>query len=441
MALLLLSVLFSCKKFLDEKPNVSYKVPDSLRDLQALLDYFSNLNVCDPAGGEVSNTDYYLTDANWSALSSEYYRRMYAWEGRNLFEPAANDWLNVYRAVYTANTVLDNLNGIETSDQIQLRNVHGQALFFRAKNFLQAAMIWSPAYDPNDPMPALGVPLRLNSDFNEVSVRSGVHETYEQVVRDLKAAAPLLPATQVTALRPSKAAAFGLLARTFLYMGRFTEAGAYADSALQLNNKLLDYNTLNPSATYPVPRFNAEVLFDSSIPTPAPVNPSRAKIVTELYNAYDVQDLRKIIFFRTNTDGTIAFKGSYEGGITFFSGIATDELYLTRAECLARSGKVNEALKDMDVLLSARWKGSYAPVTATTPGDALNLVLMERRKELLMRGLNWMDIKRLNREGRQVTLTRTINGNVLTMAPNSAKFALPIPEDVIALTGMPQNPN
>ncbi|SEM08104.1 hypothetical protein SAMN05216436_101351 [bacterium A37T11] len=57
-----------------------------------------------------------------------------------------------------------------------------------------------------------------------------------------------------------------------------------------------------------------------------------------------------------------------------------------------------------------------------------------------MRGLRWMDIKRLNKEGANITLTRNLNGQIYTLPPNDPRFALPIPEDVIDLSGMQQNP-
>jgi hypothetical protein len=56
-----------------------------------------------------------------------------------------------------------------------------------------------------------------------------------------------------------------------------------------------------------------------------------------------------------------------------------------------------------------------------------------------MRGLRWMDIKRLNKDGAKITLTRNVEGNTYTLPPNDLRYALPIPEEVISLTGMPQN--
>jgi len=88
-----------------------------------------------------------------------------------------------------------------------------------------------------------------------------------------------------------------------------------------------------------------------------------------------------------------------------------------------------------------RWrKNRFQPFTAASTGEALALVLKERRKELLFRGLRWMDIKRLNKEGAGINITRVVNGMRYTLEPGDPRFALPLPADVIDASGMPQNP-
>ena len=51
-----------------------------------------------------------------------------------------------------------------------------------------------------------------------------------------------------------------------------------------------------------------------------------------------------------------------------------------------------------------------------------------------------MDIKRLNKDGAGITLKRVINGETFLLPPNDPRYAVAIPEDVIATTGMQQNP-
>jgi tetratricopeptide (TPR) repeat protein len=322
-----------------------------------------------------------------------------------------------------------------------MNNAVGQAHYHRARAFYNLAQIFTLAYDPTSAPKDLGIPLRMATDFNVVSERASNEETYQQIIQDLKKAIALLPVLQPSVVRPSKPAAYGLLSRVYLAMNKYNEAKLYADSCLSFNFKFLDFNTLNATLTYPVTRFNSEVLNDNLISPSAPVQINITKTVPELYNQYAANDLRKVIFFRTNTGNTYTFKGSYLGNNGLFGGVAIDEVILNRAECLIRAGDVNNGLKDLNALLVNRYKtGTYVPYVNLSQTDALNLVLLERRKELLMRCLRWTDIKRLNKMGANIVLKRDVNNTIYTLEPNSPRYALPIPEDIIAISGMLQNP-
>jgi hypothetical protein len=431
----------SCKKYLEEKPAASLVVPSSLPDLQALLDYFPKMNTNDAGCGDAAADDYYLAHNDWLALS-EPLRRTYTWEKEGLFDASTNDWSRAYERVYFANTVLEAVEKMGVhAPGTAAGNIKGQALLARARSFLQAVIIWSVAYDNNTAATDLGIPLRLTTDFNQPSVRSSVLQTYRQIIDDLQQALILLPVTPLHKMRPSRPAAYALLARTFLAMRQYGQAGLYADSCLQLYNSLIDFNSLNASATFPFSQFNAEVIFHSTMTTPASINNSRAKIDSLLYRSYAANDLRKLLYFRNNNNGSFAFKGSYDGTGLPFTGISVAEAYLTRAEASAREGKTSAAMNDLNTLLLKRWKtGTFVPFTAATAGQAVTLVLQERRKELLFRGTRWMDIKRLNREPGAIVLVRNLNGTFFSLQPNSPRYALPIPDDIIDLSGMQQNP-
>lgn len=442
--MIMLMGITGCDTFLDEKPDKKLVEPTSIEDLQGLLDYYSRVNYYEPSAAESSADDYYLTDADWAGLTKEYYRRMYTWEEDNLFDTGFGDWSYCYDNVYRANTVLDNLDKISagTASVADINNLRGQALALRARAFMKAAFIWAPAFDESSSAAELGIPLRLSSDFNTPTKRSNVQETYNQIVADLKQAIPLLPVSQVHVMRTSRPAAFALLARCYLAMRNYEAAEKYADSCLQIHHSLLDYNTLSTSASYPVKQFNLEVILETRMLTPSSLGNNKAKIDSSLYKSYKDGDLRKQVFFRNNNNGTYGFKGSYEGGANLFDGIATDEVLLIRAECLARNGKVDEAMSDLNLLLTSRWNKTkpFVPVTASGQTDAVSIILGERRKELLMRGLRWQDIKRLNKEGAGIDLARNVNGKRHVLPAGDLRFALPIPEDVIAISGIEQNP-
>lgn len=74
--------------------------------------------------------------------------------------------------------------------------------------------------------------------------------------------------------------------------------------------------------------------------------------------------------------------------------MATDELYLMAAECNVKLNKIQEGMGYLNNLLAKRWKtGTYIPITAGSQTDALNIISKERRKELLIRGIRWSDLK------------------------------------------------
>ncbi|MBI1782729.1 MAG: RagB/SusD family nutrient uptake outer membrane protein [Sphingobacteriales bacterium] len=432
----------SCKKFLDTKSNQTLTTPSTVADLQMLLDTWYSINQRDANSPLISADEYYLTTEDWLTLE-EYERNTFTWQPANLFVPGTgNDWANNYNIIYNANTVLQEIEKIKPVKQAEWNNAKGHALFLRGKSFFQLLTIFSPAYDEATAANDLGICLRLSPDFNIPSVRSTVKQSFDQAINDLQQSIPLLPLKPIHPLRPSKAAAYGYLARAYLYMRQYEKAGLYADSALAIQNTLIDYNSpvpgyFDPNTDFPFSRFNPEVIYSCGTGSPSSVYYGYTDTV--LIKSYDENDWRRTLYFAGPQIGS--FKGSYEGTEDLFDGIAADECFLIRAESLARANKKEEALNDLNHLLLNRYKsGTFSPVTAITATEALNIILMERRKELFLRGLRWQDIKRLNKEGANITLKRTVNSKEYSLPPNDFRYALPIPEDVIKITGIPQNP-
>lgn len=445
--------LQGCKKFLDVKSDSQLVTPSTLQDLQALLDNSTKVNRSNILSAEASADNYYLSTTDYLGLNINL-RRVYTWEKDNLFPVGANDWANAYDNVFIANTVLDNIVNVDRTDanKVAWNNAKGQALFVRAHAFLQLAFTFALAYDVQTANSDLGIPLRLTSDINEVIRRSTVQQTYDQVITDLNEAISLLDIFPVHVMRASKPAALALLARTYLSMRDYDNCLVNADASLKLKSNLLNYNMPdipNLNATFPFNTTgliynNPEIIYAGRMISQTILSNTRAKIDAQLYNTYDVNDHRRLVFYKENTAPNVAtysYRGSYDGGAILFDGLATDEVYLMRAECYARKGMVTEAMTDLNTLMVKRWNKNvnYPTFTAANASDALNKVLIERRKELVMRGLRWMDLKRFNKDGANITLSRTVDGTTYTLPPNDLRYALAIPEDVIAISGMPQN--
>jgi hypothetical protein len=211
---------------------------------------------------------------------------------------------------------------------------------------------------------------------------------------------------------------------------------------------LLDYNTAGIGGPIPFQKDMPEIIYQSNFPQPGNGNILEGLICpgcivdTNLIASYDSNDLRQSVYYFQELPDTFTLTGGYSGTIFPFSGLATDELYLIRSECNARAGRTTNALNDLDSLLAHRWKtGTFTPYPITSATDALDTILVERRKELAFRGLRWSDLRRLNREGWNITLIRDINGVIYTLLPNDSNlYTFPIPPDVIQLSHIQQNP-
>lgn len=448
LALLLLAIClpFSCKKYLDAKTESREVIPATLTDCQYLLDNFAEVNWGYPTDGESSTDDLFVPDANLGSLEADW-QEIYEWlpDAMHTNFTHIPSWQAPYAAILYVNLALDTYNKLGAADQQSAAgmNVKGEALFIRAGYFYELAQLYAKPYNVATAQQDMGVPLRLTSSLTETLSRGTLKQTYDQIIGDLTSSVSLLPDKPAFSFRGSKAGAYAELARVYLAMGDNANALANAKAALAINDDLVDYNALNRDNYYPFstfPQTNSEVVFFSE-----QYNyqiPSYSYVAPDLYQLYDSNDLRRSLYFNDNGDGTFSFVGSYSGDGNFFSGLATDELYLVKAECEARAGSTTAALADLNALLVKRYvTGTFIPVTATSADDALAKILTERRKELVYRGTRWADLRRLNKDSRfAITLTRTVNGTEYTLAPNDPRYTLLLPADVIQYGGYQQNP-
>jgi len=437
-----------CKKYLDANPDKSEVLTtDNVTNLQLLLNDAFTLNEFVPSAGEVGTDNMLIPDALFQSFQSTYQTasNLYIYN-TNVFneakEKTLNDWNNSYQAIFSANVVLDAVGkvpgGTSTATGI---NVRGQALFYRAFYFYGLLQDFAKPYITSSAAGDAGIVLRLTSDISVTSKRSSVQDCYNQVINDLQQAIPLLPVKQSYATTPNKAAALGLLARTYLAMSDYDDALIYAKQYLAISPTLLDYNTLSTSAAYPIAKYNQEVNFQACLFSFGPYTTKYGRIADSLFMSYDFNDLRKKIFFTNGGTGNVTFKGSYFGNSQLFGGIATDEVYLIAAESYARTSDVSNAMSTLNQLLQNRYQsGTFTPFYASNQNDAIQQILEERRKELVFRNLRWTDLRRLNLDpATQTTVTHTVNGATYTLLPNDSHYVLKIPDEVIQLAGIAQN--
>lgn len=438
-------VLTSCgEEWLEVRSDKKRVVLQRVSDVQALLDNSSTMNeAVNPSLGEVSSDLYFITDTRYNALTNMEQRNAYTWEV-DIYEGASSsNWSRPYRQILYANLALEALETVEDKNRYPdaVNNTAGSALFFRSWAFYQLAQLFCVPFNAETARSDLGIPVRLDSDINVRSVRSSVYDTYMQINNDLVKAIPLLPEKPQVPTRPSKAAAYALMAKLQLEMADYSKAAAYADSCLLLHGALIDYNTIDLEKAYPFSLFNDEVIFHTTMVSSAMFSrASNYMIDPDLFNAYDDNDLRKAAFFKANGDAW-TFKGNYTGNTRYFSGIASDEVYLISAEAYTRSRDLETARDRLTTLLAHRYSGhSYGIPPISDEVGLMKFIINERKKELLFRGIRWADLRRFNKEKEfETTLYRMVDGRSYELPPNDKRYVLPIPDEVVLLTGIAQN--
>lgn len=454
--LILLIVFFSsCKRsFLDAKPNTSIIAPSSLADLEGLMENSNILNYTTPALPLLASDDYIFVDySSWLSAQTSTERNSYIW-AKDIYAGETNikDWNSGYSVIFYCNNVLETLTKIDVKNgnEKQYNTIKGWALFLRSYMFYELVQAFGANYDEGTFSTDLGIPVRLKAAIDETVQRSTIKQTYGQILSDLLEAKNLLGIEIPTNTnRPSKSAAYALFSRIYLSMRKYDLAEKYADSTLAINKKIIDYNGVSKTSTTPFPYNNDETIFSIttvesySIPLPSIAN-TRITVNPDLIAAYHPKDLRLSIYFQKNAaTGNLYFKRRYSGKLLPFTGLATDEIYLIKAECLARRNERLSTVTFLNSLLIMRFAPSdYVPITFDqndTQSDILQKVLIERRKELVWRTLRWSDLKRLNKEGADITLTRVLNGITYTLPPNDPRYIFPIPDDEIQGSGIQQN--
>jgi hypothetical protein len=445
---LIIALTSACNPdFLDIKRDRKQVIPESLDDFNLLLGDVSLFSGSSAASmRSAAAEEFILSESAWDLLTTFSEKNAYRWQDERFMGTECPDWNYGYKRILSAHIILEGLSKIErtAANANVYDQVKGKALFHRANaNFQLASEFAAPIGDEEHN--AYGLPLRKSADPQEVSIRSSVAETYNSILDDLLAAQQLLSTESTDFYQPSKRTANALLARVYLAMGRYNDALEVAKMVLDGAGKLLNYQNFSASSRYSFPSRgvgNSEILFYDQGYSTESVAPTKGRINADLITSYAENDLRKKLFFKLESDGLYSYKGSYVGASSVFTGLALDEMYLIYAECLIRTGRVQLGLDKLNELLVTRFaKDTYQEYKGLEKNAALDLVLLERRKQLLIRGLRWIDLRRFNFiENRNIQLHRTLAGKMYTLMAKDLRFTFLVPNNVIVNSKVNQFP-
>ncbi|MBJ2127211.1 RagB/SusD family nutrient uptake outer membrane protein [Flavobacterium sp. IB48] len=437
--------LASCENYLDDIPKGS-KTPTTLADFEAFLrDEYTNQRVDVLPALHVLN-DQFVNAATLS--SNRLYNANYMWdENANRIELKPSDegtYYGGYQGISTFNLIIENaLTATKATEQEQ-RVVWAQAKLLRAMNYFNLVNFYADTYVASTASTKLSVPLITSANINAPSKQVTIQELYDFILNDIKDALPYLPKVSQTALHPNLGAGYAFNARVNLQMNNYTEALKNADLALAENNKLYDwigYYNAN-KAVIDVP--------NSYTTTPSPMGFNYVEnytfrhgsssnlgaefdIPVERAQRFETGDARFISRWKIRTVGAeTSYRRTLTGAFNF-GGITTVEVYLIKAECLARAGQIADALTVLNTVRKTRiLPASYQDISTTDKTTALNAIYRTKNNELIMTLIPYADARRLNAEGvYKVSFTKVVGGKTYTLSSDSHLWTSPFPQGAI----------
>ncbi len=354
-------------------------------------------------------------------------------------------WQQSYFVINSANKVI---RFVKDDASPALRQLKGENLYLRAMIYFNLVRVFGRPY-PQGQGAGEAVPIVTETSEEEFPARATVKAVYDQVIADLTKAAELMTESKNNNFA-SKEVAWALLSRVYLYKEDNAKAIEFANKVITSPRYALQQGDAYRNYFRGVPEDNKETIFcirhiktenrdfsaigsmyfseggqgqtgwgeiyaskqfiDFLDQQPADM---RHAFISPYTNAGPVlawpypvpaPNVRMNSRLVPNTPMYYINKYNYQEGLTNLSSpvyLRLAELYLIRAEAYAKTGQVQPALDDVNVLRTRAGLSGGALHTiasiALAGKTALDVVIDERRLELAFEGHRAYDLFRNNR--------------------------------------------
>ncbi|MEQ8583924.1 MAG: RagB/SusD family nutrient uptake outer membrane protein [Marinoscillum sp.] len=480
---LLIGSLFSCDNFLDEVPDNRVNLNSLDKSAQLLTNAYS---VASPAFTEWMTDNVGFTTGVTIRQSQE---QAYYWEDITS-GPTEQDtpdffWHETYNAIAHANEVLAVLDDFEvTSEEEEARKdaIEAEAKLTRAYGHFMLVNLFGEHYtveSSGDGVPYVKTPETV---FIETYERESVKKVYNEVEDDLldgldKVNDSYFGNSGKYHFNTNAALAFA--SRFYLFKGDVTRCIQYSTELLGANpgnfirdltseefqnakSSITGYPQLYTSPELPgnfllmrkislvqrpdfghgpLSEFYSDLFAASPFPgttdereNPAFVKGDNALLPVRFQN----------LFERSSLNSNVGLP--YHIAISF----SGEEVLLNRAEAYTIQNDLNGALADLNVFVARRYSGGNTTLTFenlraffganndpsfTDQLILLNYILFERRKEFIIQGLRWFDIKRYG-----ISVTHDLSdGSTISLAGDDLRRILQIPQSAIEVGGLEPN--
>lgn len=455
----------SCKKFLEKEPvgrvtkvTLFEDVPGAKQALNGsynlMLTYYQKYF---GMYGDVASDNMILKSTKTEAMVQQF--NFQSSPGDDAFA-VGNLWLSVLSTLNHVNNIINALPDLEAkfpNQAAELAGIRAQALVLRAMCHFDLSRAYAQPYNFTPDASHLGVPVLLKTPSpGEQISRNTMKETYDQILKDINDALPILKIQTFNQYKISYPAALGLLSRIYLYKGDWDNTVINADLVIKNEgfslatperylNTFINYPSAATDKTETIFQLTgAGLKFSSSNISSIYSDTAGAQYMAsrKMLDMFDNTDIRKSVMFTSGPNKYFTNKYG-ETKVTDVNAalikiLRLSEVYLNRAEAKWNQNKYTEAAEDLRIISQRAHPGQTVAINYNTPADLYKYIADERNRELCFENHRLFDIVR-----RKENLQRgaDCNATICSLTYPNDKFALPIPtKEIDANKAMKQNP-
>lgn len=405
-------------------------IPQSLAEYRALL-ATAYKNVPDTRGlASFRSDEMYVKSDSWE---QDRYAKIERWDDFSAQgQTTSFEWKNFYTVMFTANYTIEQWKDINEGSEEDINQLIGECYLLRAYMHFLLVNLYGQPYTRPGALETKAVPLKLNSDINEILRKNTVADIYKSVLSDINEAEKLINKEaweQSFSYRFTKLSVKALRARVYLYMGQWEDAYNAAEAVLTDRNTLVDFN----AETFILPNNYQSAENITALERGMSSNYTQAGALSEaLLSLYEAGDLRPDAYFKPADKNGYRFSQK-SGKDDFRCSFRVGEMYLNAAEAAAQADKLPQARTRLLELMQKR----YTPEAYAAKATAVNAmnketlvkeILNERARELAFEGHRWFDLRRTTRP----RIEKVLDGETYVLEEDDQRYTIQIPREAIA---------
>ena len=351
----------------------------------------------------------------------------------------------LYKYINYMNVIITTIDDA-TGDARIKPQIKAEARVMRAYLHWLAVGIHAKQYDASTAEKEGGIAYCTTTKVMEQRDKLTLAQSYEAILNDLddeEVLANMPDNRGSNVFRGDKAWGYAVKAVVLMQMKRYADALPYAQKAIQLRPDMFDRSIIKTTGVWTQEHDskNNFLYINAGIR----VSPTMTMLSKETAKMFEEGDY--VCSYGSGWDANLGESYSGMKGVLIYMGwscivnvygLTSEQLHYVAAECLIRTGKVNEGLRLVDEVRSMRvenapkWEG-----TVSSEADAMALLQRAKWIECINTPFNYLDMKRWNTES---TYRRTVTRNLgsygtVSLSPESPLWVMPFPLKAVMYNG------